>query len=338
MKRYHSHQYMANKIRNTEPLLAFREKMDYVEWKYRAKNKLEELLGLPFETCEDRFVIIEEKDTENYHQIGFEFQSEEGYFILGDFLMPIGANGKLPVVIGLQGHTTGKHVSLGVHKYDFDTSDCLEHSSFALQAVQEGYCAVIIDQRYMGMAGQNVTGNPGCCTTGQALPTLLLGRTAIGERVWDVMRLLDVLETHFSSYIDEERIICVGNSGGGTTTFYAAALDERIYMAAPSCAVCTFEDSIVDIHHCSCNYVPGIRKYFNMGDIGCLIAPRKLIVTCGIYDDIFPLQGVEESYAVIEMAYRLNGCEKNCCLVKGNGGHQFYPDDVWPILRELLEE
>lgn len=336
MKQYHSHRYIANKIRNTDPLLAFCEGIDDAEWRHEAKGKLEELLGLPYEACEDQFAIIEEQDTGFYHQISFEFQSEDGYYVPGEFLIPTGVTGKIPVVIGLQGHTTGKHVSLGIHKFDFDTPDRLEHSSFALQAVQEGYCAVIIDQRYMGMAGHNETGHPGCCTTGQALPTLLLGRTAIGERVWDVMRLIDVLETRFSSYVDEERIICVGNSGGGTATFYAAALDERIYMAVPSCAVCTFEDSIVDIHHCSCNYVPGIRKYFNMGDIGCLIAPRKLIVTCGIHDEIFPLKGVEESYAVIETAYRLNRAEENCRLVKGNGGHQFYPKDVWPIVNKWL--
>ena len=92
----------------------------------------------------------------------------------------------------------------------------------------------------------------------------------------------------------------------------------------------------MDIHRCCCNYVPGIRKYFNMGDIGCLIAPRKLIVTCGIYDNIFPLKGVEESFSIIELAYRTIGFEENCRLVKGDGGHQFFPEEVWPVVRELL--
>ena len=336
MRHYHSHRYICDKIRSTKSIMAFRKEDVFDEWKIRAQKKLEELLGLPFAICEDQFVIMKEHDTELYHQVCFEFQSEEGYFVSGDLLIPIGAKKPLPVVICLQGHSSGKNISMGIRKYDTDTESMMAGRDFAIQSVKEGYCAVVIDQRYMGESGHNENGSPGCCSMNQALPSILIGRTAIGERVWDVERLIDVMEKYFADYIDKERIICLGNSGGGTTTFYAAALDERIYMAVPSCAVCTFEDSIVDIHHCCCNYVPGIRQYFNMGDIGCLIAPRKLIVTCGIYDEIFPLKGVEESYATIEKVYQVHGCEENCILVKGNGGHQFYPGDVWPMVREWL--
>lgn len=317
--------------------MAFKEDADFETWSTLAKAKLEELLGLPFEICEDLFVINEEKDMDLYHQISFEFQSEEGYFVPGEFLIPKEVSEKLPVSICLQGHSSGKNISMGEKKFAMDTDAMLQGRDFAIQAIKEGYCAVVIDQRYMGVAGHNANGQPGCCTANQALPALLIGRSAIGERVWDVMRLIDILQKHFTAYIDEGRIICMGNSGGGTTTFYAACLDERISMAVPSCAVCTYEDSIVAIHHCCCNYVPGIRKYFNMGDLGCLIAPRKLIVTCGIHDDIFPLKGVEESFAIMQMAYRNIQKEENCHLIKGDGGHQFYPEDVWPVVHRLLK-
>lgn len=334
MKQYHSHQYIADKIRKTKPIMAFQREADFAEWKVKCKEKLEELLGLPFELCADMFVITEEKDTKLYRQICFEFQSEEGYFVPCDLLIPIDAKEPFPVAICLQGHSSGKNISMGIKQYDSDTESMMKGRDFAIQAVQEGFCAVVLDQRYMGVAGHNANGQPGCCTTNQALPALLIGRSAIGERVWDVMRLIDVMEKYLTDYIDKDKIMCLGNSGGGTTTFYAAALDERIHMAIPSCAVCTFEDSIVDIHHCCCNYAPGIRKYFNMGDIGCLIAPRRLVVVCGIHDEIFPLKGVEKSYAVIESAYQENGSGENCRLVKGDGGHQFYPKDVWPIVNE----
>lgn len=74
-----------------------------------------------------------------------------------------------------------------------------------------------------------------------------------------------------------------------------------------------------------------------MGDLGCLIAPRKLIVVCGVEDDIFPVAGVEKSYEIIKTIYEHIGHRENCRLVKGNGGHQFYPDDVWPIIHEYLK-
>ena len=335
MKQHEAHKFIVDKIKGMTPKLAFDVEQDYTKWRKEAKERLEDLLGLPFETCEDDFVITGEADKGFYRQISFIFQSEEGYYLPSEFLLPKDATGKVPVVVCLQGHSTGKHISVGEAKFPGD-EQLLQGRDFAIQAVKEGYAAVAFDQRYMGISGQSDNGNPGCVMKGQALPSLLVGRTAVGERVWDVMRTIDILETYFGEYIDKDRIICTGNSGGGTATFYAACLEERIWMAIPSCAVCTFDASIIDIHHCSCNYVPSVRKYFNMGDLGCLIAPRRLEVVCGIHDDIFPLQGVEESFAVIEQCYKMLGQEDKCHLAKGDGGHQYYPDKVWPIVKEML--
>jgi len=61
-----------------------------------------------------------------------------------------------------------------------------------------------------------------------------MGRTTIGERVWDVSRLIDVIETEFSSKVNTEKICCIGNFGGETTTAYAATLDDRITLAMSS--------------------------------------------------------------------------------------------------------
>ena len=129
----------------------------------------------------------------------------------------------------------------------------------------------------------------------------------------------------------------MGNSGGGTTAFYASCLDERIKLSMPSCSVCTFEDSIIAMRHCCCNYIPNIRKYFNMGDLGALVAPRRLVVVCGTDDPIFPLSGVEKSFETIKGAYYRLGVPENTVLVKGKGGHQFYPDDAWPVVHKLSD-
>ena len=337
MKQYEALEYIKQQMEKMPPRLAYHADCDWNAWSKTAREKLSELLGLPMADCEDAFSISGEKETETYRQISFEFQSEPDYFVPSELLIPLDAEKPLPVVICLQGHSSGKNISMGIRKYDSDTEGMMRGRDFAVQAVKEGFCAVVFDQRYMGESGHNKNGSPGCCSMNQALPAILMGRSAIGERGWDVKRLIDVMGKYLREYINIERIICLGNSGGGTTTFYTACLDERIYMAVPSCAVCTYEDSIVSIHHCCCNYVPGIRRYFNMGDLGALIAPMRLIVTCGIYDDIFPLKGVEESFAIIESAYRALSREEHCRLVKGNGGHQFYPEDVWPIVHQLLE-
>ena len=335
MRYYNSHDYIVKKIENQKPLMAYDESVDYGKWKIQAKQKLEELLGLPFEKCHDDFQIYCESDVKEYHKIDFEFQSEEGYYIPCNLLIPRQASNPLPTVICLQGHSSGKHISLGEAAFEGDEYTII-HSDFAMQAVKEGYCAVTMDQRYMGKNGHAADGTPSCFAENRSMPSLLLGRTAIGERVWDVQRLIDVMEVHLQKYVDIGRIICLGNSGGGTATFYAACMDERIYMAIPSCAVCTFEESVLPVYHCACNYIPGIRKYFNMGDIGCLIAPRKFIQVNGVKDHLFWIDGARECYQVIQKAYRKLGCEDRCYMVEGDGAHQFFPSDVWPLVKNIM--
>ncbi len=227
---------------------------------------------------------------------------------------------------------------MGIPKFEGDKDTIAGGRDFAVRAVEEGFCAIAMEQRYMGVKGQNKTGNPACGgdIDNASMGSLLIGRTAIGERVWDIHRLIDVIHEHLAEYIDVNKIICMGNSGGGTATFYASCYDERIHMSIPSCAVCTYDDSIMAMNHCPCNFIPGIRKYFNMGDLGCLIAPRPLIVVCGREDNVFPLHGVKASFKIMEKAYKKIGKEHLCHLVVGNGGHQFYPDDTWPIAKAIL--
>lgn len=329
-------EYIQHYAQNTKPLMAFEDHTNVKEWQKSAHEKLEELLGLPLAACESDLRILEEKQGEKYKSIMFEFQSEPGYYVPCTLLVPNGIEKPIPGVICLQGHSTGAHISLGIPKFEGDSEDIAGGRDFAVRAVQEGFCAIAMEQRYMGTMGQTPDGNPACSKKLAAMATLLFGRTAIGERVWDISKLIDVIEEKFGKYIDPQKIICMGNSGGGTATFYASCYDKRISMSIPSCAVCTYDDSIIAMKHCGCNYIPGIRKYFNMGDLGCLIAPRPLVIVCGVEDKIFPLHGVEASYEVTKKAYQKMGKEELCHLVKGNGGHRFYPDDAWPIAKRMI--
>ncbi len=336
MKIYNSLEYVNQVLAKKEPSMRYDGSQSFTEWQKTARKKLEELLGLPFQKCEDQFVITGQVECEGYHRIDFEFQSEEGYFVPCNLLVPSSAEKALPGVICLQGHSTGKHISIGEPRFENDEATIAGGRDFAVRAVKEGCCAIAMDQRYMGGAGQSENGSPACASVNAGMAALLLGRTAIGERVWDIMRLIDVIYAHLTEYIDTEKLICMGNSGGGTATFYASCMDERIRYSMPSCAVCTYEASIMAMHHCPCNFIPGIRNYFNMGDLGGLIAPRPLVVVCGVEDPIFPIDGVEETFSLIQKGYAELGKEEMCHLVKGAGGHQFYPDDAWPVMHSFL--
>jgi len=334
---YNSNAYIKHIAKGITPSMRYNYDTDFAAWRENAKAKLEELLGLPLETCEDCFTVVAETDCDGYKRVDFTFQSEKDYVVSAAMLIPSGVRTKTPCAICLQGHSTGMHISFGEARFEGDADLIAGGRDFAVRAVKEGVCAVTMEQRYMGSAGQNEKGKPQCLG-GSSMPSLLFGRTPIGERVWDVQRLIDVLLKHFGEYVDPEKLICLGNSGGGTTTFYASCMDERIKISVPSCAVCAYDDSIVAMWHCPCNFVPSVRKYFDMGDIGALMAPRKLLVVCGDKDGIFPLSGVEETFALTKDVYKMLGKANDCKLLVGSGGHQFYPNDAWPIIHQYLEE
>lgn len=329
-----------NTFENYEPLLRFRRGDDFKEWQKTARIKLIELLGLDcMDKCDLDFMKEEITEFSDFTQIRFSFQSETGYYVPAYIWLPGKANAKLRPMICLQGHSKGMHISLGQAKYDGDDQTISGGDrDFAVSALRNGYCPIVMEQRYMGECGGDEKG-PGCCAHGRgntasAMPSLLLGRCAIGERVWDVSHLIDVIQQYFPQ-LDSTDISCMGNSGGGTATFYAACIDERIKTAMPSCSVCTYLDSIVNLHHCNCNYIPGIARYFDMGDLGGLIAPRKLVIVAGLQDEIFPIDGVKKSYDLIKALYAECGCRKNLELVTGNGGHRFYADAAYETLKEL---
>lgn len=319
---------------STKPLLRYDGKQDFNEWKKELRAKLVELIGIDtFKKCDPQFTVEHDKTTDTYREIRFTLQSEEGYSFPSVLRVPLGVTGKIPVVICLQGHSTGFHISLGEPKYNGDEA-CISDGDrdFAVRILKEGYAALAIEQRNFGECGGAGEHGPACHVS--TMDALLLGRTTIAERVWDVSRAIDAIEEHFD-FLDADKIYCMGNSGGGTTTFYAACLDERIKMAMPSCAICTYRHSIMPQVHCTCNFIPHAALYFDMGDLTALIAPRKFILVHGKEDVIFPDEGVRETFELTKKMYKLANAENNCALVTGESGHRFYADASWPVFKSL---
>ena len=307
---------------------------DFETWKISAREKLSELLGMnKFINVDSEIEIEYEEKIDNATEIRFTFQSEKGYRVPCHLLLPDGVQNP-PVMICLQGHSTGMHISVGKAKYDGD-EDMIKDGDrdFCLRAVKEGFAAVALEQRNFGECGGDEKG-PRCYES--SMTALLMGRTTIAERVWDVSRLIDVLEAEFKDKVNVNMICCMGNSGGGTATAYIAALEDRIVLAMPSCAMCTFKDSIAAMYHCSCNYVPKIAEFFDMNDLMAMACPKYYIQVSGIQDPVFPIFGAEEVFEKGKRAYKEYQAEHRCALIKGNGGHRFYADDSWPIVHKYL--
>ena len=323
-------------LKNIVPSMRYDGKTDFAEWQKNTRARLYSLLGLDkiVPAADDCFTIEHKKDFDTFTEYRFTFQSEEGYFVPCVLWVPNGKEGKIPTVICLQGHSTGLHISLGRPIYPGDEKLISGGDrDFAVQVIREGYCALAIEQRGFGECGGTEKG-PACQVP--SMSALLYGRTTIGERVFDVSRAIDVITENFS-FIDTERIACMGNSGGGTATIYASAMDERIKVSMPSCALCTYKDSIGAMKHCTCNYVPGIALELDMGDICGLIAPRKLIAVSGAEDSIFPRHGVAECIEVADVYYRAAGAPDGYKWIEGPEGHRFYAAPAWPVFHEFFD-
>ena len=332
------HEYL---LENIEKPLAFDANKDYDSWRKQVKEKLTELLGdAPKEKVPLNIRVEWECEHPDYTERRFVFDTEPFTTVPCHLLIPKNAKKPCPVVICLQGHDTGMHVSMGRKKFPRDNEDVgtsdLEH---ALQAIENGYAALVMDQRGFGerISEKSIDRNP-VYRTACHQPTmvaLLLGRTMIGERVWDISRAIDALGEF--SEIDIERIACVGHSGGGTATYYAACMDERIKIAMPSCCVCDFTESIGILHHCVCNFIPNMAKHFDISDLACLIAPRKLVDVMGMTDVGFLINGCLKAYDKIEKIYEKAGAPDNCRRVIGEHGHRFYAEPAWKAFNELVD-
>lgn len=324
-------------LRETPPLLAFDPEADYGVWKEKVRERFLDLMGDDPVQVDPRIAVEWEKETKEYMERRFVFDTELFASVPCHLLIPKKGKAPYPLVICLQGHSTGMHISLGNPIYEGDEEVVSGGDrDFALQAVREGYAALTIEQRGFGERKCNREKYLWRDTTCEhpAMVALLMGRTLLRERAWDVSRAIDVIETF--PEIDKDKIALMGNSGGGTATYYTACLEPRIKTAMPSCSVCAFERSIVLRRHCDCNYVPRMAKYMDMGEMACMIAPRPLIIVAGEKDPSFRIDGTKKIYEVVKQIYEKEGAPENCKLIIGPEGHKFYPALCWPTFRELF--
>ena len=254
----------------------------------------------------------------------------------GDYLeelhsLDVGEQARLPVyllrpktkppwkpVIVFHGHDPSVQYILGNYP-DAETArqQLARDGNYAQALARQGYLVCAPEQRGFG---QRVSEQAGCRHL--AFSYLMEGRTLLGERCRDGMQAIDWL-------LQRDDVLpgvlgATGNSGGGTTTLWLAAIEERITVALPSCYFCSFRASILGMRHCECNYVPGILELAEMGELAALLAPRPLRVIAGERDPIFPIAGVREQYRTAERAWALADAPERLSLAVHPGEHAYH--------------
>ena len=252
-------------------------------------------------------------------------------------LRPKDQVGKVPLMITPHGHSPNSELSAGIYRNETDRMKGEEgERNVAMQAVQHGFIAIAPTARGFGDTRSDKDkeeGNTSSCRE-LMLRDALVGRTPVGDRVWDVMKIIDwALETQ---PVDGKNIVVSGNSGGGTVSLYAAAIDTRISISVPGSAFADFSGSIGHRRHCECNYIPGIMKLGDIGEVAGLIAPRGFCALNGDEDPLFPIAAARKSYEITRRIYEIAGAEDNCNLYVGNGGHRYYKAGAWEFILSHL--
>ena len=313
---------------------------DVTKWKNTLKPKILELLG---EFPEERIPLNPKTLWKKQHELGtiekITFAAEPYSDVLAYLCLPKDVKPPYKFMICLQGHSTGMHKSIAVELGDEDkVIDVPGDRDFGLGCMRRGIAALCIEQRSFGERGEykmKRKADKGYCHDA-SMQALMLGKTLIGERVFDVDRGIDYLLTR--NDVDPKYIGVMGNSGGGTVSLFSGAVLPRIQYAMPSCYFCTFQDSVMAMHHCQCNYIPGIMKYANMSDVMALFAPKPLVLVSGIEDGIFPIDAAKSSFKEVKNIYKAFEAEEKCHHIIGSEGHRFYADDAWPVMLEEINK
>jgi len=144
---------------------------------------------------------------------------------------------------------------------------------------------------------------------------LLVGKTSTQLQVWDSIRSLDVLASH--PLCDAKHLASTGNSGGGTTTMFLAAVDDRLTCAAPSCPnsenfACEEFNPPGSTDDAEQNFVASGRVGFDRWDMLYPFAPKPLMILVsgkdffGTYSPSYIKNGRQE-YARLAAVYRTLG-------------------------------
>lgn len=316
-------------------------------WREKSRTRLELLLGLDKMIPTDMKPITEErkKVCDGIVREKVIIQTEPDIWMPVFILIPEEChnNRDAKVFIAPCGHLGGGKYSVAgdttiplvcnaIQEYNYD---------YGLQLARKGYVVLCPDARGFGerreaadQADEDILNSSCSQLAHMAEP---LGMCLAGMFTWDLMRLVDYIEER--GEWDDSDIGCVGFSGGGMQTLWLAALDERIKKVIISGYMYGYKDSLLELsRNCSCNYVPGLWEYFDMGDIGALMAPAKVIIQSCKDDKLNGPRGIVnavEQVNIMRDAYDLVGMPDNIMHDICDGGHRWHSERLDEYLRFL---
>ncbi len=272
-------------------LIEIRSLDDWKKQRTELRRQLLEMLGLdplPARTPLKAH-IAGQLDRETYRVEKVVFQSMPGLYVTGNFYVPNDSAKQLPTILYLCGHSPHP---LGAK---------FQYQDRAIWFASHGFACLVLDT----LEFAEIAGIHHGTHDLNMWHWLSLGYTPAGVEVWNAIRALDYLETR--PEVDATRFGLTGISGGGAMTWYTAAVDERIKVAAPVCSTFTFGSQAahwVARGQCDCIYFHNTYAW-DFPIVAALIAPRPLLMISGQKDTIFPPDGYHQVFQRARKVYDL---------------------------------
>jgi hypothetical protein len=314
---------------------------EFENWKVSSRKNLWNLLGLDkMDSVALNPSVIENVNLDNgIVRRKVIIQSEEDVYVPMYILIPPHSKGTFIAPPGHQG--AGKYSIVGMKEIPA-VADAIKkfNYDYGLQLAQLGFSVVCPDcrgfgerrdEKKQGDEEENFLTSSCFHLAHMAEP---IGETVVGMCTWDLMRIIDYIQSQDD--LKDDNLSCLGFSGGGMQTLYLCALDKRVKNVFISGYMYGFKDSLMILNgNCNCNYVPHLWEHFDMGDIGSLIAPRNLMIQSCREDHLNGPRGLENVYEQVEIIkniYALYGRTNLPIHDICDGGHKWHDEHLKDVL------
>lgn len=246
------------------------------------------------------------------------FQSKPGLYVTANLYRPThhptnkeGHVRQLPAVLYVCGHTNKGR--------DGNKTAFQDHGMWF---ASNGYVCLIVDTLQLG----EVAGKHHGTYNLNRFWWHDRGYTPAGVECWNGIRAIDYLCSRKD--VDRDMIGVTGISGGGATTVWIAAADDRVKVAVPVSGMSDLESYVTNKvinGHCDCMFF--INTYqWEWTTALALFAPKPLLFANSDNDPIFPMDGNRRIIGRLRKCYDMLGHKENVDEYVSKGGHDYRPD------------
>lgn len=312
----------------------------FEQWQKETRKLLHEILAPEYAQQPMKPKRRERADCGDYWRLYYEVETAPDLWVPFFVLTPKDHDGPAPGILCLHGRGYGMNEICGLLEdgNPREGEDPGYQKDFAIQAVQAGFVAVVPDQFGFGRRRdfdfeKTIPGSSDSCQHPSMYLTHL-GRTMAGLRLFDALRMLDLMEK--MEEIQSDHIGVVGISCGGFIASLVAGVDPRIKAACISGFLNEFRRSILAMHQSVDHFVAGLGKQIEMLDLAGLIAPRPLLMESGTRDTEFPIGASRRIVENLQELYGLLGAPERFTADIFSGDHEFSGRQTWEFFQKWL--